>query len=249
MMVYAPSSPQLCRLLASPSGCNKCLLNEQREEWMNRLSIFCYVLADCSRIGLTAQNSTVHVATRHCCVVPVTLLQSPPSRATFEALPATLSVLRHAAQCSFPSFFSCWVSVFLERLTHTKHCARAFPYILYFVMYTVFGLKKILFYWCGNKGPERPSPWLYRNKWGVPGLSPGMSDPRLHVPSFAPRSLPGLCLTVALLFLSVYHPCPASRAVSSRKTQMGVSPWNYTFQRILKLFASVTWCHQMLGLV
>lgn len=109
----------------------------------------------------------------------------------------------------------------MERLTHTKHCARAFPYILYFVMYTVFGLKKILFYWCGNKDPERPSPWLYRNKWGVPGLSPGMSDPRLHVPSFAPRSLPGLCLTVAHLFLSVCHPCPASRAVSSQQNTDG----------------------------
>jgi len=233
MMVYAPSSPQLHRLLASLGGCNKCLLNEQREEWMNRLPIFCCVLADHSRIGLTDTDISILPGMWQpgSFMVLVTLLQSPP-------LPATVCVLRHRAQCSFPSFSFFWVSVFWEYLAHTKHRASAFPYILYFIMYTAFALKNILFYWCGNKDPERPSPWLYRNKWEVPGFSPGVSDSRLHVPSFAPRSLPGLCLSAALFFLSVCHPCPASRAVSSPKTQMGVSLWNNTFQRILKLFAS-----------
>lgn len=36
-------------------------------------------------------------------------------------------------------------------------------------------------------------------------------------------------------FTSLCHSCPPLHAVSSTKTQTGVSPWNNTFQRILKL--------------
>lgn len=171
--------------------------------------------ADTSVLLCMWQPGTASWCWGHCC-------SHLPFLPLLKSSLANLPVLRHTAQCSFPSSFFFSESQYFWNTSHiTKCCAGAFPYILYFIMYTAFGLKNILFYWCGNKDPELPSPWLYRNEWEVPGFSPSVSDSRCHVPSFIPCSLTGLCLIVALLFLSVCHPCPASQAVSLPKTQMG----------------------------
>lgn len=175
LMVYAPSSPQLCRLLANLGGCSECLLSEQREEWMNRLPIFCYVLAGRSRIGVTDADTSIPLCVwqpgtaswcwGHCC-------SHLPFLPLLKSFLANLPVLRHTAQCSFPSFFF-FLSLSIFGIPHTYQVL-CWCFSLYSVFHHVycFRFEKYLILLVWKQRPRAPQPMVVQKWMGSARVQP-----------------------------------------------------------------------------
>lgn len=168
-------------------------------------------------------------------MVLVTLLQSPPSPATFEALPCQL----HTAQYSFPSFFFFSESQYFWNTSHIPSTVLVLFLIFCISSCILLSVWKIP-YFTGveTKTQSSPAHGCTEMNGKCQGLAQVSLIPDVTLlPLYHAASLD--CASLLLFYFSLSAiPVLPHRLFPHPKHRWGVSPLNNTFQRILKLFTS-----------